>query len=149
MPFKKYFQFYFGVLIFSITFVLPNLMLMKNFSSKVLPSNLKKMAEYPGDNGWEILVGHSTYDKQCDPVTHYAWMEIEKIFGYLRFVEDQEIGITDFFNTEMQFVSNFRNHQGSMVTDGCFTCHDDILCISFRLSRGSFETYNVIFNYIK
>jgi hypothetical protein len=124
-------------------------MLMKNFSSKVLPSNLKKLADCQGDYGWEILVGHSTYDKQCDPVTHYAWREVEMIFSYLREIGHEEIGVSDFFNQEMQFVSNRNNHYGSVVTDGCFTCHDDLVCISFRLSRPSFETYNVVFNYIK
>jgi hypothetical protein len=122
---------------------------MKNFSSKVLPINLKKLADSNEDWGWEILVGHSTYDKQCDPVTHYAWREVEQIFSYLRFIEDQEVGVSEFFNEEMQFVSNKMNHRGSVVTDGCFTCHDDLVCISFRLSRPSFETYNVVFNYIK
>lgn len=124
-------------------------MLMKNFSSNVLPSNLKKLADSNEDWGWEILVGHSTYDKQCDPVTHYAWREVEQIFSYLRFIEDQEVGVSEFFNEEMQFVSNKMNHRGSVVTDGCFTCHDDLVCISFRLSRPSFETYNVVFNYKK
>lgn len=122
---------------------------MKRFSSKVLPSNLRKLAENPGESGWEILIGHSTYEKQCDPVTHFAWMEIEKIFSYLRYVEDTEIGVTEFFNEEMQFISHRHNHENSVLTDGCFTCHDDIVCISFRLSRNFNETYNVIFNYIK
>jgi hypothetical protein len=44
---------------------------------------------------------------------------------------------------------NKREHMNSVVTDGSFTNHDDILCISFRLNRGFNESYNVIFNFNK
>lgn len=120
---------------------------MNLINCDVLPMrDIRKVADFESDYGWEIFIGHSRSENQCDPITHYVWREVELLLQSLRYV-DVDVSVTEYLNDHIHY--NKREHMNSVVTDGSFTNHDDILCISFRLNRGFNESYNVIFNFNK
>lgn len=123
---------------------------MKTFKLSQLPK--LKLGIYENDtHEWEILIGHNFNENSCDPINHFVFNEVLKIFDGLELLEHYHQENETHVGSFLQELVNEYLKKGHyiLISDASFTNNDHTVAISFKMTRHMTENYSVLFNYSK
>jgi len=110
-----------------------------------------KLGKYENETKeWEVLIGHNFTELSCDPINHFVFNEVLKIFDGLDLLEhyhqENEIHLGSFLQ---EIVLDYLKVNHLLISDAIFTNNEHTTAISFKLTRNMNENYSVLFNYPK